>query len=452
MKIPFLSIIVSSFILSLVFTSCLKSEDAVNYEIDPTIKSFSFDSIRIDSSHTVIGKKYPFYIDQIGDAETALIYNADSLPVNTPLTKVKVNFSTSGGVTYVNKNGKDTIYTSTDSLDFTNPVKFTTYAYNSDGSIVKKLYKISFNVHKQDPDSLNWGTQPFYTGTGLTGKQKSLIFNNQAFVFTDDGSAQIKVTSSAVSSGKNWASLQTISGISGKADYSSVTLFKNNLYIVAGGSVYVSGNGTDWSKNNGLSDNVTTLLTSFNGFLTGIKTVGTDSKFCVTTDEQTWTIGETVPSDFPTANISATSYTLRTNSNIHKAILMGDNPSLGANDTIAVPWSTFDGKEWIDQSASTGYCPKTSKSNMSIIYYNNKFYAFGGKGSTGFNAFYVSEEGRIWKEVEEKVGFPKSFAGRGEYSYVVDNNNFIWLIWSKTAKNNDEVWKGRINSLGFTAQ
>lgn len=450
MKIPFLSIIASIFLISLVFTSCLNSDNsAVNYETDPTIKSFSFDSIKIDATHTAIGKKYPFSINQIGDGSTALIFNADSLPVNTNLSKVKINLSTAGGVTYL-KNGKDTIYTSTDSINFTSPVTFTIYANNSDGEIIKKIYKISFNVHKQDPDSLNWGKQAFYTGTGLTGKQKSLIFNDKVFVFTDDGSGQVKVTSSAVSDGKNWSFLQTISGIIDKADYSSVTLFKNSLYIVAGGNVYVSTDGTTWTKSNGLSENVKTLLTSFNGILTGIKTVGSDSKFCVTSDGLTWVTGQTVPADFPTTNYSATSYTLRTNANIHRTILIGDNPSLGVNDTIAVPWSTFDGKEWVDLSASTGYCPKTS--NMSIIYYNSKFYAFGGKGENGFKTFYASEDARVWKKVEEKVYFPASFTGRGDYSYVIDNNNFIWLIWSKTAQKNDEIWKGRINSLGFIAQ
>ncbi|WP_321519450.1 DUF6242 domain-containing protein [uncultured Bacteroides sp.] len=449
MKIPFLSIIVSLFIVSLVFTSCLSSDNAVTYEIDPTIKSFSFDSIKVDATHTAIGKKYPFSIDQIGDGSTALIYNADSLPVNTKVSKVKINLNTAGGVTYF-KNGKDTIYTSTDSINFTNPVNFTVYASNSDGTVTKKLYKISINVHKQDPDSLNWGKQAFFTGTGLTGKQKSLIFNNQVFVFNDDGSTQIKVTSSAVTDGKSWTALQTISGLSEKADYSSVTLFNNNLYIVAGGNVYVSANGTTWIKNSGLSDNVKSLLTSFSGHLAGIKTVGADSKFCVTTDGQTWVTGETVPSDFPTTNFSATSYALKTNASIYRAILMGDNPSLAAGDTVAVPWSTFDGKEWADLSATTGYCPKTS--NISITYYNNKFYAFGGNGENGFKAFYVSEDARIWNKVGEKVCFPTSFTGRGDYSYIIDSSNFIWLIWSKTAQKNDEIWKGKINSLGFTAQ
>ncbi len=450
MRIPFFSIIVCLFVTSLVFTSCLSSDNAVdNYEIDPSIKSFSFDSIKVASTHSVLGKKYPFAIDQIGDGTTALIYNADSLPVNTKLTKVKINLKTDGAVTYL-KNNKDTVYTATDSIDFTNPVTFTILAYNSDGNIVKKIYKISFNVHKVDPDSLNWGAQPFYTGTQITGKQKSIILNNTIFTFSDDGSAQVKMTSTATNNGKSWTALQTLNGIPDKADYSSVTVFSNNIYIIANGNVYISSNGIDWTKNSGLSNSVVSLLTSFNGKLAGIKTVGTDKTFCVTTDGNSWETGNVVPANFPTANYSATSYALKTNSSIYRAILMGDNSSLGTADTIAVPWSTFDGKEWADLSASTGYCPKTS--NISVTYYNNKFYAFGGVGSNGFKAFYSSEDGRIWNKVASEVCFPIKFNGRGDYSYAVDSNNFIWLIWSKTALNNDEVWKGRINSLGFVTQ
>lgn len=449
MKIHFLSIIVSFFIASLAFTSCLKSDNAIDYVTDPTIKSFSFDSIQIDSTHTALGKDYLFSIDQIGQGDTAFIFNKDSLPVNTKLSKVKVNITTSGQTTYI-KHEKDTLLYAKDTLDFTQPICFKIHAVNSDGTVITKIYKISINVHKMDPDSLNWGTNPFYTGTGIIGKQKSLIFNDKVFVFTDDGSTQIKVTSSAISNGKSWTSLQAINGISGKADYSSVASFNNKLYIVADGNVYESVNGTDWAINNGLSDHVKTLLTSFDGRLAGIKTAGSDTKFCVTTDGQSWETGETVPVGFPTTNISATSYSLRTNASIHRAILMGDNTSLGINDTIAVPWSTFDGKEWVDLSTSTDYCPKTS--NISIIHYNNKFYAFGGSENTGFNTFYVSEEGRIWKKVEEKVCFPTSFTGRGEYSYVIDSSNYIWIIWSKTSQKNDEIWKGRINSLGFITQ
>ncbi len=446
MKKKFLSIIASIFATSFAFTSCLNSSDAVDYETSPIIQSFSFDSIKVVNAPSAIGKNYPFSIDQIGKGDTALIYNVDSLPVNADLSKVKVNILTAGTATY-NKNGKDTIWTSTDSLNFAKPISFTINAYNSDGSIYKKIYKISINVHKLDPDSLNWGKEAFYTGTGITGKQKSLVFNEKVFTFTDDNSGQVKVTFSTLTDGKSWAGLQAISGISEKADYSSVTAYNGSLYIVAEGNVYTSTDGISWTKNNGLSGNVKTLLTSFGGLLTGIETVGTDTKFCFTKDGQSWEVGESVPAEFPTTNISATSYTLKTNPNIQRAILMGDNASLGTKDTIAVPWSTFDGKSWVDLSTDVDYCPKSS--NISILYYNNKFYAFGGKGETGFKAFYVSEEGRIWKKIEKKAIFPSSFSGRGDYSTIVDNNNFIWVIWSKTSQNNDEIWKGRINSLGF---
>ncbi|BEG99838.1 DUF6242 domain-containing protein [Bacteroides sedimenti] len=449
MKINILSILVSIFVASLTFTSCLKSDGVSSFETDPTIKSFSFDSIRIDSIKSAVGKDYPFSIDQIGTGDTALIYNTDSLPVNSKISKVKINLTTAGGITY-QKNGKDTIWNTTDTLDFTRPVCFTIHAYNSNGTTIKKIYKISINVHKQDPDSLNWGINPYYTGTGIIGKQKSLILNNKIYVFNDDGSAQIKVTSSAMNDGKSWSNLQAIAGINGKADYSSVTSFNNSLYLVSEGNVYSSTNGISWSLVSSLSDKVKTLLVSFDGRLTGIKGVGSETRFCVTTNGQTWENGEVVPAEFPKSNISATSYPLKTNANIHRAILVGDNSALGSADTIATPWSSFDGKDWAALKTDAGYCPKTN--NISIIYYNNQFYTFGGSGQNGFKTFYESKDARVWTKVKEKVCFPVSFTGRGDYSYVVDNNNFIWVIWSKTAQTNDEIWKGRINSLGFVTQ
>ena len=47
---------------------------------------------------------------------------------------------------------------------------------------------------------------------------------------------------------------------------------------------------------------------------------------------------------------------------------------------------------------------------------------------------------------------PKEFLNRtASFSYVVDEHNFIWVFWSQSAQTNGqtEVWRGRINRLGF---
>jgi hypothetical protein len=49
--------------------------------------------------------------------------------------------------------------------------------------------------------------------------------------------------------------------------------------------------------------------------------------------------------------------------------------------------------------------------------------------------------------------FPEEFnklysSSNGNYSFIVDDKQFIWIMWGSTG----EVWKGRINKLGFVNQ
>ena len=66
---------------------------------------------------------------------------------------------------------------------------------------------------------------------------------------------------------------------------------------------------------------------------------------------------------------------------------------------------------------------------------------------------YESMDGGIsWHPQTEKVMLPKEFLNRtASFSYVVDEHNFIWVFWSQSAQTNGqtEVWRGRINRLGF---
>ena len=92
-----------------------------------------------------------------------------------------------------------------------------------------------------------------------------------------------------------------------------------------------------------------------------------------------------------------------------------------------------------------------------MIYYNELLYAFGGPGKSygkdipAFSKFYVSkDQGVSWTPVSQYLFFPEEFTdlynqAKGNYSFVVDKNNFLWIIWSKSG----QVWRGRINKMGF---
>ncbi|MBR1718851.1 MAG: hypothetical protein IJ726_00280, partial [Phocaeicola sp.] len=67
----------------------------------------------------------------------------------------------------------------------------------------------------------------------------------------------------------------------------------------------------------------------------------------------------------------------------------------------------------------------------------------------GFKYFYRStDQGIHWKAVKEDILFPTEFAelynnASGNFSYTVDENNYLWIMWS----NSSNVWRGRINKL-----
>lgn len=66
MRIKFLSVIVSFFLVSFAVTSCLDTEE-IEYSPDATIHAFALDTIH--------GVNYKFTIDQLGPDGVGLIYN-----------------------------------------------------------------------------------------------------------------------------------------------------------------------------------------------------------------------------------------------------------------------------------------------------------------------------------------------------------------------------------------
>lgn len=425
MKIKFLSVIAISLLVSLTVTSCLSTDnETVEYSSDDTVHAFALSAIG--------GVNYVFTIDQANKR----IYNVDSLPfrADTIIDKTLIKTLTYMGAISL---GDSTFNYTTDSIDLSEtmktPLKLKVWA--PDGAHTKE-YSIEVRVHQQDPDSLVWNKMNDSFSAGVvTGKQKSVILNDILFVYASYNTAYTTL----LSDGHTWSKI-AVTGLPDNAKISSILSSNKKLYIAtATGEVFYSENGNAWQKQEALSErNVVTLITNFSGAIAGIIQDGTTRKFCVSNKEITnWEIGNEVPSGFPEEEISSTVYT--TSTGLEQSFLMGKQT--GATQTT--PWFSLDGKSWEEAStASDYYCPPMS--NPSIIRYNDKFYAFGGD----FSSFYLSKEGLVWNKIKKKVLFPTGFSGREDYSMVVDQNNFIWIIWSKGLKQ-DEVWRGRINRLGF---
>ena len=153
-------------------TSCLDDNDDVVLSDKAVITSFS-----INDFGKVNGVLYPFSIDHIENR----IYNRDSLPVGTDVSKVSVNVSFDGGAVFYTVGGEERAYSTADSIDFTSPVIFSVYA--ADGSW-RRNYAVSINVHTIDMDSLIWDKveNGDFKELGMS-VEKSVLINDKLLVF-----------------------------------------------------------------------------------------------------------------------------------------------------------------------------------------------------------------------------------------------------------------------------
>lgn len=492
MRIKFLSIIASFFMVSFVITSCLDNDNEVNYSPDATIHAFELDTIGY-------GVNYKFTIDQI----SRLIYNVDSLPVNadTIINKILIKTLTtaSGIVTMKDQNDQDSIVNINDSIDLLKYVNATeknnflvlkVWAPNME---VQNEYKVNIRMHTMVPDSLSWGTAPIADNPVINTaeKQKVVTLGDKILLFTQNSdiySTAIPAGSPTdrLNYGQKWDK-ETTGKLPEGADVTSIIRFVDKLYLLTEDKkVYNSNDGLTWTEDNVLTPDgatVTNLITSFsnsdgsnhkniNGIASVVEKDGKKYFSFAEQKETGWNITtstEVVPAEFPINNLSADVYA--TESGTLNAIVVGNTADGLDNDTATVVWASEDGKSWIPMEIpSNNNCPKLV--DPSIIHYNDAFYICGKENkddAKGFQKFYTSPTLLVWKGVDRMFMLPGilppvkleggitqhpysefSFKGKeANYSMVVDRNHYIWMVGGKDI---NKIWRGRVNKLGFLIQ
>lgn len=458
MNVRLLNIITCLFIMVFVSTSCLDEEEYdYEYSANASITAFSIGNIEtkyqttVDGKDTtltatVIGTNYPFVIDQ----QQGLIYNVDSLPVGTNISKVVPEISADGYVFIAAET--DSIWEEGDSLDFNQPIQFKVMSMQGSYG---RIYTAKVNVHKQIPNEMSWTRLTSNFNTNIK-EQKAVCFNQQILVFSEQEN-QVEVTTTNLNNGNEWTSLQPID-IPVKADYSSVIVWGELLYILAENELYQSEDGLHWTKTE--SEQKLSSLTAAIAFDDQKKLIGitTDNLYAESIDGKTWAAYAAMPDNFAQGVYSYASYPLATNDALHRIVLMGQNNI--ENESSNIVWSQLATEhEWtpLSMEENKHNCPNME--NTGMIHYNGLLYAFGGPGKNdtslkAFTHFYVSNDNGIgWNKVTEDVLFPENFTtlyqqAEGNYSFTIDNNHFVWFMWGKTG----EVWRGRINKLGFINQ
>lgn len=466
MKIKFLPLIAVFFAATSIMTSCLDNDvDQITYTSETSITGFSLGTLHIDrvgkdkdgkdSAYvdTLNCSDYPFTIDQINRTIT----NKDSLPVGTHIDKVITSITYDAGMLAYKPKGSDhdTIWTSTDSIDFTDPVEFKVYAYSG---VEGKPYTITINVHKQEPDTISWkkfDTNPFSAGS--LSEQKAVYANGKVYVFGKNGNGtHIEYSDVANDNPSSW--VPVTDNIPSNIDTYSATVCAGYIYFLA-------GTNKQLYKLDANSNEITSVGTETFEMLIG----GNDIKselYAVKGGksgiykENTWTEDADPFTLFPTgkpffSNTTTASY----NSNITSTVALCYNQGTTANDTTALVFNRMSSdNKWEERIQNL---PLPNLENVTMIYYDGKLYAFGGgyKEIKPFSQFYCStDNGLCWRPVTECMAFPAEFGTlytthHNNYSCAVtpklengtSRGNFIWIVWE-----DGSISRGRINRLGFT--
>lgn len=229
-------------LLSLTMLSaCKKDEEGKNIVSDSVrISAFSLksDSTVLENLNNVF-----FTID----LEKGLIYNADSLPKGTKITKLRFNITTDSA-SEVNITNVDTTYNYLNNKEMTNNMFAPAYIeVVSRSRDYKKSYQLKVNVHKLDPDQLFWGGVQYASlpGKGTLKNQHTVKYQEHIYCFMTRDDKQMlaitthpadewQITELALDFTPNWQSLRAGDDIIGVLDNN------NNLYT--------STDGINWTN------------------------------------------------------------------------------------------------------------------------------------------------------------------------------------------------------------
>lgn len=475
MKIKFLPLIAVFFAATSIMTSCLDNDvDQITYTSETSITGFSLGTLHIDrvgkdkdgkdSAYvdTLDCSNYPFTINQL----TREIENKDSLPYGTHIDKVITNVTYDAGILVYKPKGaeKDTLWTSTDSIDFSgdtyctstnknSPIEFKVWAYSN---AIGQAYKVKINVHQQVPDTIAWKKFDNSFSNRNLSKQKAVYANGKVYVFGENAGTHIEYSDVSDDNPKPWVKITD--NVPADIDTYSATACAGYIYFLAGTKLYK----LDVNSNEITSVGTETfeMLIGGNDIKSELYAVkeGEKGRKSGIYKENTWTEDATPFTLFPAgkpffSNTTTASY----NSDITTTIALCNSTT--ANDTAALVFNRISSdNKWEERMQNL---PLPNLENVTMIYYDGKLYAFGGGYGEikPFSQFYCStDNGLCWRPVTECMAFPAEFselytAHSKNYSCAVtpklengtSRGNFIWIVWE-----DGSICRGRINRLGFT--
>jgi hypothetical protein len=379
------------------------------------------------------------------------IENRDSLPYGSLLNRVIATIAFDGSSLAYREKGTEawTSYNSTDSLDLTKPLEL--YLTSNDNQS-SRIYTLKVNVHQQEGDSLVW--KQCDTGNETLASlndMKVFVLNNKLTVLGKKGADIVLVERSDFETEGTWEETAT-TNLPATVDLQTLRMQEGILYLsTTDGQILSSTDAKAWESVGTIYSAGLTLIEKTKDFFYVIS----EGKLLRSLDAATWEedLLDTDAAQLPVSEIRALSVE-QANGN-SRIILVGQKEGCGN----AVVWNKMwndsekeEDAEWMFFPISPDNripCPQLNHFNL--LPYDGNCIAFGGTSVDGeheaLDAIYISKDYGITWRPNNGLHLPKELKGtKGCITSTVDENNFIWII------TNAQVWRGRLNRLGFAQQ
>ena len=391
-----------------------------------------------DSTYTVnvSGSYYPLYIDQVENR----IYNGDSLPVGTDVTRVTFQRFATVGTAAIRSlvSGTDTTFSATDSTDFSRERLVT--IYSSDGT-ARREYRISINVHREEADSFRWA-RPVATNEYLPWLtyMRAAVKDGYLYIFARE--REQKVLLKAPTSDPS-AMTRTPLSSTYAPDPSTIVAMGGSFYGLLNGVPARTEDGIMWMPLN-TTFRPDALVAAGSRTLYALS----DGQLYASADGISWTEEELdEPDRFPTEQFAWAVIPSRTDPTFEDVLLVG------RRDGEVVVWKRNIDLTGGEQFAWNYYptmadnpynCPQLT--DATLIAYDEGAVLCGLDADGNMAPLYMSRDGgRTWKDDD----VPRPDAAKPvTLAVTTDADNYIWIVCAGTG----EVWRGRFNRLGWADQ
>lgn len=433
--------------LPILFNSCIEDEETVPDDYC-YISSVSLGSVKrvLATRDTVISSSYTATSYAITiDQKKQTIENRDSLLYGTDLRAALVRITYDGSYLAYRPQtpGNDaawTTYSPTDSIDLRTPLEL--YLISNDAKS-SRIYTLKINVHQQEGDSISWtkdGALPDDVAA-LAGRRAVTAAGSPALLGRRGTDIMAAVRSTDSEGTPQWELEAT--DLPDDADLPSVREHADQLYVsCADGTLYSSADAVSWTRigQGGSGLHLAAVTEGLYYALMG-------GRLYSSPDATDWTHEEELDEkadSLPTTVIGTLAFT-QPNGN-RRLVMVGRNNAEGA-PRVAV-WNKMWYGKHTEAEAGWMFVNWTRENsrllpvmeNTNLHAYDDKCLAFGGDMAK----IYVSNDyGLTWR-TDSGLRLPAGLGGaEGTVTSAVDADNVIWIIAG------NQVWRGRLNRLGF---